>query len=231
MCWMLLRAEVSLASVPCTPARGKTALIIGQDYRSILEYSKSIEKPFGFMTYTAISFNSSESLAGLKFPVDYGSGIEWSKGLLEFQSGSSLQIGLYLVNSCGYIMTGLLDGYIDELGSFLKKYSEHSIYLRIGYEFDSEENNYSLRIQPLFGIPLVLNRVMACRLNVLCHVFASNLDDDIEWFPGDEYVDWCGVSLFQQPYDCQTIADCRFLYAEVSFSILLLILIISYRIW
>ena len=143
MCWMLLRAEVSLASVPCTPARGKTSLIIGQDYRSILEYSKSIEKPFGFMTYTAISFNSSESLAGLKFPVDYGSGIEWSKGLLEFQSGSSLQIGLYLVNSCGYIMTGLLDGYIDELGSFLKKYSEHSIYLRIGYEFDSEENNYS----------------------------------------------------------------------------------------
>ena len=139
---MLMTLEVSLAAVPCTPAKGKTALLIGQDYKSIVEYSKAMEKPMGYMTYTAINFNSSASLAGLKFPVDYGSGIEWAKGLLDLPSVSSLQIGLYLVNSCGYIMTGLLDAYIDELGMFLKKYPEHSIYLRIGYEFDSEENNY-----------------------------------------------------------------------------------------
>ena len=139
----LISLHVILASVPCTPAKGKTALLIGQDYKSIVEYTKSMERPLGYMTYTAISLNSSASLAGLKFPVDYGSGIEWARGLLEFPSGTSLQIGLYLVNTCGYIATGLLDGYIDELGMFLRRYPEHSIYLRIGYEFDSEENHYS----------------------------------------------------------------------------------------
>ena len=23
-----------------------------------------------------------------------------------------------------------------------------------------------------------------------------------DWFPGASYVDWCGISVFQQPYDC-----------------------------
>jgi hypothetical protein len=30
-----------------------------------------------------------------------------------------------------------------------------------------------------------------------------------EWFPGAEFVDYCGVSFFQQPYECQIATECR----------------------
>jgi hypothetical protein len=38
---------------PCIPLAGKTALVIGQDYYSILNYSAVMgDIPFGVMTYT-----------------------------------------------------------------------------------------------------------------------------------------------------------------------------------
>lgn len=38
---------------PCVPVTGKTALFIGQDYYSILNYSAAVRSdPFGVMTYT-----------------------------------------------------------------------------------------------------------------------------------------------------------------------------------
>jgi hypothetical protein len=37
-----------------------------------------------------------------------------------------------------------------------------------------------------------------------------------EWFPGVDYVDWCGVSLFQQPYDCPpgALDNCSMPFAD-----------------
>jgi hypothetical protein len=39
-------------------------------------------------------------------------------------------------------MTGMLDSHIDDLALFVKSYENNSFYIRIGYEFDSSENNY-----------------------------------------------------------------------------------------
>jgi hypothetical protein len=97
------------AIFPCIPAKGKTALIIGQDYDSIINYTNEISQPFGYMTYTAITFNMSSNLAGVLEPLEYGSGIEWAKGLLEFNPNAALQIGttLYTSNTYLYIINNL----------------------------------------------------------------------------------------------------------------------------
>ena len=175
------------------------------------------------MAYTAILFNSSHNLAGLRHPVDYGSGIEWSAGLLDAYPGSALQIGLYLVNSCGHIAAGQLDMYIDKLALFLRGYSDRSIYLRIGYEFDSAENNYAPD-DYIAAFRHIVHRFDYYQVNNTAFVWhASGFEprdglQSRDWFPGEDYVDWCGVSLFQQPYSCQTAKECVFLYAEVLYT-------------
>lgn len=36
----------------------------------------------------------------------------------------------------------------------------------------------------------------------------------MDWYPGYEYVDWCGISIFKQPYECQTALKCEMSYIE-----------------
>ena len=60
---------------PCIPEPYKTALIIGQDYYSISNYSTVMDHHiFGTMSYTALRSPSSGNLGGLRYPVNYGSG-------------------------------------------------------------------------------------------------------------------------------------------------------------
>lgn len=112
-------------------------LILGQDWASIGNYTAAFpldtHTPFGYMAYTAITFAGLENgtnLLGLRSPVDYGSGIEWTKGLLDTYANSSLNLGLYMVDSSAHIMDGALDEDIDRLAHFLKRYPSRSIYLR-----------------------------------------------------------------------------------------------------
>jgi hypothetical protein len=72
------RALTNVLMTPCIPIEGKTALIIGQDYNSINNYTTALNVPFGLMSYTALRSDNGH-LAGLSHPIDYGSGIEWAK--------------------------------------------------------------------------------------------------------------------------------------------------------
>jgi len=36
----------------------------------------------------------------------------------------------------------------------------------------------------------------------------------MDWYPGYDVVDWCGVSIFKQPYECQTALKCEMPYIE-----------------
>eukprot|EP01031_Cornospumella_fuschlensis_P029033 gene29033-35044_t len=120
---------------PCIPIIGKTAIIIGQDYGSIVNYTTAVQMPdlYGTMAYTSLS-----NLTGLGSPIDYGSGVQWASGLMQKFPTSALQLGLWLVE----VIRGNLDGNIDALASYINASSPHAVYLRIGYEFDSLENAY-----------------------------------------------------------------------------------------
>ena len=152
-----------------------------------------------------MSYTSLRSLAGLKESTDYGSGVQWAGGLSKSYPGSAIQIGLWIVGDCKKIATGKYDEAISKLSQYLGSTDEF-YYLRIGYEFDSLQNNYPVdRYKQAFQ-HIVSSFRNASVTNVAFVWHASGFEPrdgytHESWFPGVDYVNWCGVSLFQQPYD------------------------------
>ena len=56
---------------------------------------------------------------------------------------STLQLGLWLVGACEDVAEGLLNKEIKLLAVYLGSLTQY-VYLRVGYEFDSQENNYKI---------------------------------------------------------------------------------------
>ena len=71
------------------------------------------------------------------------SGVEWSSGLMDTYNTSTLQLGLWLVGACEDVAEGLLNKEIKLLAVYLGSLTQY-VYLRVGYEFDSLENNYKI---------------------------------------------------------------------------------------
>ena len=203
---------------PCVPSSGHTALVIGQDYYSILNYTSAVGfPPFGVMSYTALS-SPTGSLTGLKKPIDYGSGIEWTQGLADMYPDAIIQIGLYLVDCEDDVINGKLDDKIESLAKYLSSL-DTAIYLRIGYEFDSSSNHYKPESYiNMFRYIVTKFRLLKVKNTAFVwHASGFQPRDSMPllfWYPGDEYVDWCGISLFQQPYDCSTEFLCTFPYVD-----------------
>jgi hypothetical protein len=195
---------------PCTPVAGKTAIIIGQDYNSILNYTTSFAghpSSIGYMAYTALQ-NDYGELTGLKHRIDYGGGVQWVDGLAKMYPTASIQLGLWLVGFCEEIVAGALDHNIQRLAKYIKDHGKHhSFFLRIGYEFDSAENHYDAGFYRVAfqRIVNIFREVNTTNVAFVWHASGFSPRDNLrisDWYPGARYVDWCGVSLFQQPYSC-----------------------------
>jgi hypothetical protein len=218
----------------CRPPVGKTYLTIGQDFFSIQEYvqsqynaslHRSIHQqslpiplkdfaPAALMTYTDI-----QQLKGLATPVDYGSGMEYAKGLAEAFPGSGLQIGLWLNGTagCSDILNGTLDQRIiqlyDVIGHQLHSTTADTpkVFLRVGYEFDNpwfgyseDPSTYQRAFQKMvtdcenqLGFSVCHDRIAFVWHSWAAPRSIASLDT---FYPGDEFVDWVGISIFQQLY-------------------------------
>lgn len=209
---------------PCIPKKLYSVLVVGQDFDSINNYTAAVNAsyylntnedlymPFGYMTYTALR-SPTGSLTGLKKPIDYGSGIEWASGLAQLYPNKNLQMGLYLVDSCDDIVNGKLNDEIDYLASYIDDLAMHNIhvYLRIGYEFDNPSNQYVPgTYQKAFKhIVIRFRRMGIANVAFVWHSYAQATSVKVDnWYPGDAYVDWCGVSVFEQPYSCTVPLKC-----------------------
>jgi hypothetical protein len=206
---LLLNAALSL---PCIPQDNRTALLIGQDLYSISNYTSTMNNiPFGTMSYTSLS-NLYGNLTGLLRPINYGSGIEWAAGLVSLYPGRALQIGLWVVDQCSEIAAGEKDFLITELAKSLNSLNV-PVYLRIGYEFDSSENRY-VPAEYTAAFQRIVNITRLIGTDKIAFVWHAsgfeprNSIDISAWFPGLDYVDWCGVSIFQQPYECNNSSEC-----------------------
>ena len=72
ICFLLVSTCITIGSLPCVPVQGKTALVVGQDFYSITNYTKAFDAiPFGVMSYTALRSDTGD-LTGLLEPIDYG---------------------------------------------------------------------------------------------------------------------------------------------------------------
>ena len=124
---------------------------------------------------------------------------------------SGLQIGLWLngTTGCFDIASGNLDGRVRDLATYLDQSRARRIFLRIGYEFDNPLFGYD---DPRMYVVAFRKLVTTIRNSVeketrnrvifVWHSWAAPMaSDDLsleKYYPGDNYVDWIGVSIFQQ---------------------------------
>ena len=171
--------------------------------------------PSAFMIYTDL-----QTLRGLWAATDYGSGIQYADGLLDlFPSNdhtaattTGLQIGLWLngTQGCYSICEGELDKQIEQLITYLEQSRASKIFLRLGYEFDNPSFGYS--DHPELYILAFRKIVSDCRKGLseeaqervmfVWHSWGAPMASAQlrlhSFYPGDSYVDWIGVSIFQQ---------------------------------
>jgi hypothetical protein len=166
--------------------------------------------PAAVMSYTDI-----HELKGLDKPADYGSGIEYVNGLFDslfVDQGVGLQLGLWLngTKGCDQINKGLLDDNIEKLMSYLKRCRAVKVFLRVGYEFDNPSFQYL--DHPDSFVEAYLKIFNACtsqttwdcrdKVKFVWQSWASSRDIEhlSKFYPGTDFVDWIGVSIFQQLY-------------------------------
>lgn len=179
------------------PSDGHTLLFCGQnneDSKEFVEINKKV--PAGFMIYTSL-----QNLEGLEEDVEYGTGKMSGNYILKNYKKAALQIGLFLVGSLDSVIVGSLDENIKKLGDWIKK-TKVPVFLRIGYEFDFPDNYYDPEQykQAFRYIVEKFDEQKITNVAYVWHSYASYNPKGIEQFyPGDEYVDWCAISYFQNP--------------------------------
>jgi hypothetical protein len=131
-------------------------------------------------------------------------------------SSLSLQLGLWLngTTGCHDIISGALSDQIISLFRYLVEETPAAVvtYLRIGYEFDNpsfgysdDPAAYSQAFRTIVNTCSVLYSPLRCRQKVITvwHSWAAGVPYGTvlsDYYPGDTYVDWIGISIFSQVY-------------------------------
>ncbi|MDD5568771.1 MAG: glycosyl hydrolase [Candidatus Omnitrophica bacterium] len=174
------------------PSDGKIIFIIGQNQESINNYVRlSGQAPAGVMVYTSL-----QRVEGLDTAADYGSGVQHADYLLKKYPRSVIQIGLYMKGAALFVPKGTYDENLKILANWCKRL-KRPIFLRIGYEFDFANNRYGPReyIQAFRYIVDFFNKEGVDNAAYVWHS-AGTSQTPMQWYPGDEYVDWFGISFF-----------------------------------
>jgi hypothetical protein len=104
-----------------------------------------------------------------------------------------------MVGALDDTLAGRYDDNILKLAQWMKKVG-CPIYFRIGYEFDLPENGYApSKYKKVYRY--IVDRLRAQGVSNVAYVWhsASKIDlkgNVMDWYPGDDYVDWFGVSIF-----------------------------------
>lgn len=185
------------------PPDGRKLLIIGQDLGAIgglishqdgYVDSFTCHIPAGVTSYTSLP-----SLSGLTSLANWGSGDVRAQAYLEDETfdNSFIVIGLYLVGSLDGIIGGFTDSSIRDFATWVKG-QDRPVFIRIGYEFEGPWNNYDptkfknawKHIVHVFDEEEVRNAAYVWQSAGL------NYNNIINWYPGDNYVNWVAYSQF-----------------------------------
>jgi len=188
-----------------SPPQGKTLIIIGHDKDTIDEYVNSVGiTPAGFMVYTSV-----QEAQALYSPADWGSGVNYAQYLADKYQDTVFQIGLYIVDVLDGVIRGQYDSNIERIGNWIKSV-KRPVYLRIGYEFDYPGNHYDPYKYKMAYCHIVdkLRAMGVDNVAFVWHSCASAGCNMMDWYPGDEYVDWFAISYFKgRTPQMDTMAD------------------------
>ena len=123
------------------------------------------------------------------------------------------QVGLWLEGQegCQKIISGQVDTEIYKMIEYFETCNATQIFLRLGYEFDNPGFGYNgdgATYQNAFRYVVDKCRKHLTigglsRLKFVWHSWAAPRGENIalgDFYPGDEYVDWIGISVFTQIY-------------------------------
>lgn len=210
-------------------AAGKHWLIMGQDLDGLRDYKASdcCPNPPGVTSYLNFYgfLDANQGYGGLGLTPDgavHPVEIDWGGGPVHLINTARdfpdafHAIGLSMVenqtpNGLSKIIAGDYDAEIEQLAVVLKRIDQ-PILLRIGYEFDGAWNqgyeNTTNFIGAFQRIVDGLRSAGVSQLETVWQASAAPADDSIDggvredisaWYPGDEYVDWVGLSWFLPP--------------------------------
>lgn len=200
------------------PKDGEVLLFVGQELEAVggLEeyndgYLDHFDRPAGWTTYSNINPGESsfgrtqEGLDGLYETHDWGDNDY--NATLQLNSPNfenmALAIGLQFVSHEKKVADGTHDAYIEKLADFLLSLGERPVFLRIAYEFDGDPWNHYDREETIKAYKRIVDILRTKGVENTAYVwqstgFISGQEHLEGWYPGDDYVDWCGVSFFNR---------------------------------
>lgn len=188
------------------PPEGKVLHIAGQAKEDFDDYVENVscngEKfgmPAGAAFYTSLSLNGITS-SHANVPGDNHQHLNY---LVENYDNMTLQVALWLhTTQLSRICTGEYDVQIEKLADIFKNY-KRPIYFRIGYEFD----NTGCKFEPVSyqnAYRYIVERFEQANVRNVSYVWHSwgmiptyQNRDIMDWYPGDAYVNWIGISTFE----------------------------------
>nr|WP_298989848.1 glycosyl hydrolase [uncultured Polaribacter sp.] len=200
------------------PKDGKVLVFVGQDLEALggvkqykNGYLDHFETPAGMTLYSNLSPGDQsftlllKGLDGLKTKANWGAGDTCAQYFIDDEqyNNTMIAIGLSMVNHEKNVANGKHDKLIIELGEWIKT-TKRPVFLRIGYEFDGWDwNNYKKK-HFLKAWKHIYNIFRKIKVDNVAFVWqskgtGSNQKVLEDWYPGDEFVDWCGYSYFNNP--------------------------------
>ena len=188
------------------PPVGKTLLIMGQNAERIAEYSSHFPDqpiPGGWSAYWGIP-----EFVGVTKAHKYGEGSSQNhQMLIDKFPNTIVQSALWMVGKWEVAKKagkGDYDHIVRQYSAWAKT-TNRPIYLRIGYEFDGPHNELEPKeyIKAYRHIVDVLRAEGADNIAFVWHSYASKPFKNYTasaWYPGDDYVDWVGISVFGHAY-------------------------------
>jgi len=172
-------------------------------------YLDHYKRPAGFTMYSNLSVGDTsfgyvqKGLDGIFSTDDWGdspSNMSLQLADPDFEN-MALAIGLSMVNHEENVAQGKVDHLIKRMGEFFLSLGDRPVFLRIGYEFDGHSwNHYDLDNYKI-AYKRIKDKLDDMGVNNVAYVWQSTgwVSDQYmleEWYPGDEYVDWCATSFF-----------------------------------
>jgi len=198
------QSSAHLGAAKFAPEDGKKLLIIGQDLGAVGGLSSHnngyIDNIQGHVPAGVTSYTDIPNFRGLKTQANWGAGDVNANAYVnsEYFEQSFIVIGLYMVDRLDGINDGFYDNSIRNFADWVKG-QNRPIFIRIGYEFDGPWNNYNAtafknawrRIVHIFDEEQVRNAAYVWQS---AGINNGNINN---WYPGDEYVNWCAFSYFE----------------------------------
>ncbi|GAA3221483.1 hypothetical protein GCM10010532_051820 [Dactylosporangium siamense] len=204
------------------PSGDRVLFYLGQDSTTLADYKASVldrdrdfPVPAGVTLYTNLV---GAPMSGMFQPTDYGAGENDFPATIN-SYGGGLAVGLFLsdpaqtplkalAGTADTATTARYRRWLDEFITYLDR-TDREVFLRIGYEFDGAWNAYepelykqayryiARRIDQLHARRIATVWQTAAWPRVEAEPYASTAAGHWDqWYPGDEYVDWAGLSHF-----------------------------------